>query len=521
MIKNKIRDVERFHNILRIVVKNESGYLLERTGLDDHLPYVKRLQVRRHDQPGPERLRETCEELGTTFIKLGQMLANRPDVTPPEYVEELEKLEYSVKPFDWVEAEEIIEEDVGLDKFENICEEAMASASIAQVHEAKLKNGDSVVLKVRRPGIEDEIRDDLDILRFAVKKACKHSEKVRDMKADRIVERFCEWTTDELDFEKEARNAEVFRNTLPDDENARVPDIYHDLSTKRVLVMEKIDGIKCTDVEGMKEKGIDIEDVTDTILGVGIKQTVVEGYFHGDPHPSNFLIESSGTVVYIDFGITGTISKKERDLMGLMVVHMVNEDIDSTVDALTELGTVDEDADIDKLKELVTEKVVEIKNTTVAEASISRKMVEIAIESSKLGVHLPDTVVLVGKDLMTIEGIAMKVRPDSQMDDQVREVAMEALKRSNTPEDMADSFAVDLLKNKDLFTKLPTKINKKLEDSQTVNVENHVSSSERDLKTASLILGTSILGVGGALITDNFWPLLAVAGLIFAYFLRF
>lgn len=472
MIKQKISDVERLDEIFRTLVEKQSGYLIERIGLEDHLPFIERMKVKSHEEPGPERLRETFEELGTTFIKLGQMLANRPDVVPPEYVEELEKLEYAVEPFEWEKAEQVIDEEVGLDSFESIKEEPMAAASIAQVHEAVLESGEEVVIKVRRPDIKEQVKTDLEILNFLAKEADTHFSKARELKLKDIVDQFCDWTTDELDFNKEARNSEIFEQTLPDDEKARTPKVYSNYSTEAILTMEKIEGIKCTNTEEIKESDIDIEEVTDTILGVGLKQTIVEGFFHGDPHPSNFLIEEDGTVVYIDFGITGTISKKERNLMGLMVVHLINEDVDAAVKVLQDLAYVEDDADIERLKRIVTEKTLEIKNTTVAEKSVSMELLDIAVEASKLGVHMPNTVILVGKDLMTIEGIAMKVRPESQMDDQVKEKAMDALKEANQPEDLAETFTIDLLQNKDVITKLPSKINESLSSSQDIHIKN-------------------------------------------------
>ena len=519
MIRNKIEDIERFDEILRIIVQQESGYLVERAGLEDRLPFLQRMKVKEHERPGPERLRETFEELGTTFIKLGQMIANRPDIAPQEYVEELEKLEYAVTPVDWKEIEKVVEEEIGLDRFSYVNEEPMATASIAQVHEARLETGEKVVIKVRKPGVKEEVLKDLEILQYVADKADIHISQARRLKFKDVIEQFCDWTRDELDFEKEAKNAEIFEETLPDDENARTPKIYTEHSTGAVLTMEKIEGFKCTDKEAVEEHGIDVKDLTDTLLAVGLKQSVVSGYFHGDPHPSNFLIEEDGTVVYIDFGITGTIPKKQRDLMALMVIHIINEDVEAAVDVVKELAYLDDDADFDKLEKIITEKTVELKNTSVSDISISMEIMDIAVEASKIGIHMPNNVVLIGKNLVTTEGIAMKIAPDRKIDEGVKKQALQALKRANKPEDMAESLAVDMIQNKDLITKLPSKINKQMSQDREIEVENKVETPQTDLTEPAVIMSTAALGIAGLYVTGENLPMIVAFALIAGYYI--
>ena len=519
MIRDKINDVQRFDEILRILVRQQSGYLIEKSGMEDSLPFIQRMEIKNHDKPGPERLRETMEELGTTFIKLGQMIANRPDIAPPRYVEELEKLEYAVDPCEWEEIRDVIEEELGLDSFESVDPEPMASASIAQVHEAVLESGETVVLKVRKPGVKEEVKTDLEIISYMADKADAHVSKARELKLEDVVEQFCDWTRDELDFNKEAKKANIFQETLPDDENARTPDIFEDYSTEAVLTMEKIEGFKCTDTEALESHGIDSKQLTDTLLAVGLKQSIISGYFHGDPHPSNFIIEEDGTVVYIDFGITGTIPKQQRNLMALLVVHIINEDVEAAVDVIQDLAYVDGDADLERLKKIVTEKTIELKNSTISEISISSQIMQIAIEASRIGIHMPNNVVLIGKNLVTTEGIAMKIQPERKMDEGVKKQALKALKQANKPEDMAETLAIDMVQNKDLITKLPSKLNKQLSQEREVNVQTEVKQTSNEYPETALIISTAALGIAGLYVTGSNVPLTVSFSLIIGYYL--
>lgn len=519
MFRQKVSDIKRFNEILEILLKNEAGYLIEKLGLMEHLPFHKRVKAKTHDEIGPERLRKTFEDLGPTFIKLGQMFANRPDVTPQRYVEELEKLEYAVDPVEWEEIKPVIEDEVGLDSFEYVDEEPLAAASIAQVHEARLKSGEEVVLKVRRPEIVDQVETDLEILDYMVGKAEKHSSKVRDLRAQEIVEQFCSWTRDELDFGKELRNAETFKQTLPEKADARAPKFYKEYCTEAVLTMGKIDGVRCTNTEKLRDMDVSIDHIKDTLIHVGLKQTISHGFFHGDPHPSNFLIEEKGTVVYIDFGIMGVASEKNRESLGLLLIHLVNEDVKSATDIIEEISTVRGKADREQLERLISEKTVRLKNMSLKDGSVTRELVDLAIKATDLGYSLPNSIVLIGKDLMTIEGIAMKISPETRINDDMKKYALEALKESNKPEDLAETAAIDMIQNKDLFTKFASKINQKLETDKDIVVKNELKPRNKTLDPI-IIFSLVGLGLAGSYITEGLIPIIGVLIVIAVYLIE-
>ena len=492
MIQEKISDVKRFNQVLKILVENEMGYLIERTGLSDHLPFTKQLKIKRHDKPGPERLRETLEELGSIYVKFGQILAQRPDLLPKRYTEELEKLEENVPAFEWSEAEKIIEEDVGLDSFREVDEEPLAAASIAQVHRATLENGEEVVIKVKRPRIDEQVRKDLEILKFFTKKAEKHSKVAKHSDALKFVEQFAQWTEDELDLQREGLNAQIFKENLEEEENLHVPEIYPELNTERVLVMEYVEGVKCTETEKLKEMDIAVEEIAETAVRAGIKQSIIDGFFHADPHPSNFLLTEDSEIIYLDFGMMGKVSQDTGEKLGLMLLYLIREDVDSIIGCLESLGTTTEAYDREKVEDVVQEKVLVLKNTSLKQTSITQEMFDLFVKISDYDLKMPSNLALLGKNLVTMEGIALTIYPDFRIQDSYEDIIQDTLKEKNRPEDLAEDLSIDLIKNKDLITKLPTKLNNKLENSgKTVNITEE--SSEIETLPAGLMISSGIV----------------------------
>lgn len=510
MIRQKIADVKRFDQVLKILVENQMGYLIEKSGLSDQLPFTKRLKVKKHDKPGPERLRETLEELGSIYVKFGQILAQRPDLIPRRYCEELEKLEDNVPAFEWGKAENIIEEDVGLDSFSEVDSEPIAAASIAQVHQAKLQSGEDVVIKVKRPGIDEQVRKDLEILEFIAGEAEKHSDLAKHSDALKFVEQFSHWTKEELDLEREGLNAQIFKENLEGEENLKVPDVYPELNTKRVLVMEYVEGVKCTDTEQLKQMDIDAEEIAETAVRAGIKQSIMDGFFHADPHPSNFLLTEDSQIIYLDFGMMGKVSQKTGEKLGLLLIYLIREDVESILDCLESLGTKTEDYDREKIEDVVEEKVLILKNTSLKQTSITQEMFDLFVKISDYGLRMPSNLALLGKNLVTMEGIALTIYPDFRIQDSYEDIVKETLKDKNSPDKMLEDFSIDLIKNKELFTKLPTKISEKMErEPARVKVSDHVNEATN--LPAAMIISSGLVVAASPL----YPPLLVIGALEF------
>jgi len=495
MLEEKIDDIRRLDEITRILAKQEAGFILDYLNLEKRLPFHERIGLERQKKPSPERLREAIEELGPTFVKFGQILAHRPDLVPIEYTKELEKLEDSVPSFSPDKALQIIDEEIGTENFQHIQKEPMAAASISQVHKAKLETGEEVIIKVRRPGIKETIRTDLEIIEILAKQLEKRFKKAKQAQIQKVVQEFSNWTKDELDFEKEQKNADLFRENLSDEEKIRAPKTYPDLTTEKVLVMERVKGYKCTNQEEIKNLDTDNEEVARTIIRGVLKQSIRDGFFHADPHSSNFLIEEDGTIVYLDFGMMGKITKRNRNLLGLLLLHSVNEDAESGVETVKKMAYVEEDANLEALKQEIENKMARINHSTLKETQISKEILDLAVVASQQGVHMPSSMTLMGKSLLTMEGIGLTVYPEFELGEEYKELTEELLIETNKPENMFKELAIDLIQNQDLLTKLPTKLNNKLEPSkQEIKIveEPEYQFNGRHVIAATLLLSATI-----------------------------
>ncbi|MFB6204787.1 MAG: ABC1 kinase family protein [Candidatus Nanohaloarchaea archaeon] len=493
VIEKEIGDVKRFDEIMRTLAEAEMGIIAHRLNLSHRLPGLKKFRVSK-DRPAPERVREVFEELGPTFIKFGQILAQRPDLLPEEYTEELEKLEDEVPAFPPDRAKQIIDEEIGLERFAEIKDEPVAAASIAQVHEGRLENGDRVAIKVRRPGIKEQIEKDLDILRFLARRGEKHVEKLKDVRIEKVVEKFGSWTQEEMNLEREGRNADVLRENLEDEEKIKIPEIHMDLTTRKVLTMEYVEGVKSNDQEALKEMDIDKHELARTAIRAGLKQIVRDGFFHADPHPSNFLVDEEGNLVHLDFGMVGKLTKNKRKYLGLLLIHAIQEDADSALEDVKHIGTVQEDADLDGLKEEIEEKILLIRNTTLEEHSITRQLLDITVTATEKGVYMPTSFVIMGKSLVTMEGIGLRLYPDFQITDELKPTVKRILIEEYSPENMFEDFAVDMMENADLIEELPSKLNQLADQKeQQVKVVNENTDSPQLTVVAALIIASSIL----------------------------
>ncbi len=485
-VRREISDIKRFNEIIRTLVSEETSFILDKLNLGNHVPFTKRVKMEK-EVPPPERLRHTLEELGTTFIKFGQIMAQRPDILPRRYTEELQKLEDSVKPFSTEKAREIVDKEIGLEKFQNFSEEPVAAASIAQVHEATTQDGDRVAVKIRRPGIKEQVEKDLEILHYLARRAEKHSERLEHLQVSDITDEFAEWTRNELNLEKERRNAERLKGNLEEEEMIKIPETYPELTSQKVMTMEYIEGVKCTNKEELQKLDIDAEEIAETAVRAGLKQSIRDGFFHADPHPSNFLIMEDSKLAYLDFGMMGQLSKEMRTKFGLLFIHTANEDIEGAVNTIKDMAHLEPDADIEALREELDKRITLVKNSTLDEHSISKEMFELAVQSGEYGVHMPTSFALIGKSLMTMEGIGLTIYPEFRMEDEYSKMAQKIVLKNNAPD--PKSAVIDMIQNKDLIEKPFTKMR---EDNQQQDINVTVEQKEDrgdEIITASLMLG--------------------------------
>lgn len=347
------RHLNRYHRILRVLFKYGFNDLVDRLHIDQYLESglqminrKPREQIARLSRP--ERLRLVFEELGPTFIKLGQLLSTRPDLIPADYLDELARLQDEVPAFSLAEVHAIFREELGRspdEVFHYFDAEPLAAASIGQVHRARLDSGAEVVVKVQRPDIDAVIAVDLEILAHIAGLMEQYLEEVQGHRPTAIVQEFARSLSREIDFAVELANIQRFARQFERNQAIHVPLVYPELSTQRVLVMEYVLGIKASMTTQLREQGYDLPLIAERGATLVMEQIFVHGFFHADPHPGNLFILPDNVVCFIDFGQMGRLSRKDREDFTDLVLDLVAGDerniVDGVLKVTVQLGEVD------------------------------------------------------------------------------------------------------------------------------------------------------------------------------------
>ncbi|MEA3307095.1 MAG: AarF/UbiB family protein [Elusimicrobiota bacterium] len=426
MIKNitqKIHNIKRLRNIAQVVSKYGFGYIIERLNIDKSLiggkiakfKSVEKFHI--SDMPVPVRVRKICEELGTTFIKIGQIVSTRPDIFPLEFCVELEKLQDEVPfvEYEKIKNQIISELDIQVDdKFVNFSHEPIASASLSQVHSAELKTGEKVAVKIQRPGIKNTILSDLEILSFLANLADKYFEESRSYNFPKIAREFRKSILRELDFTIEANNADRFSRNFKDDETVYVPSIIKDLSTSKILTITVVDGIKIINTDEIEKAGLDRKQIAVNGAKAVLKQVFKDGFFHADLHPGNIFALENNKVAFIDFGMTGFIDDRTKFYLVRLLSSIVDKDIPEIIEVFIEMGAADE-ADLKKLNEDLTDFLARYYDVSLKELNMKSLLGDLLDIISQDGIRIPPDLFLLIKTLVTFEGIGKKLDPDFNM----------------------------------------------------------------------------------------------------------
>lgn len=360
------------------------------------------------------RLRSICEELGATFIKFGQVLANRPDMFPPDVIKELAKLQDDVPPFPFAEVSRIVERELGRpseEVFASIEEVPLAAASIAQVHRARLVTGEKVVIKVKRPGLEKSVREDLAVLRDIAAYIEDNFEDLEHIRPRALVEEFSRTFSMEMDLRAEARNIVRFAENFSDDPDVRLPRVYHEFCNSGLLTMEYLAGRKVTQVTDWSSFPKEPEAIANLGTRLLLRSVFEHRFYHADPHPGNFLVADDGTVCLLDFGMVGFVSESRMEEMLSFMVGLISYDAQILVEAILEAGLAPA-----TLNAREFQRDVELMLNQFASLSLEEMDLEVLFRSSietiyKHRISLPADLLGVARAISTMEGIARQIYP--------------------------------------------------------------------------------------------------------------
>jgi ubiquinone biosynthesis protein len=436
---NHLRDLPRYRQILSTLVRY--GYQdvvaalhlggivrpLERVALGSEVP----------PQDRPRRLRLVCEDLGPTFVKLGQVLSTRPDLLPEAYTVELAALRDDVRPFAYSQVEAILCEEYGRplsELFVSIDETAVASASISQVHRAVLADGRTVALKVRRPEITKLIRADLDIIKNLaqlVERSLPHLAAYRPLTLAREFERTIKR---ELDFSIERRTMQRCRIQFADDPTAHVPLVIEELSTPSVIAMEFIEGVSVDDLAGIKRLGLDPAEVAVTGARILLRQIFEFGFFHADPHPGNLRVLEGGVIAPLDYGMFGQLDSKIREQIADLLLGLLGQDSERVIRSLESLDIRGEKLDSRGFRRDVGEFVASYAELTLETIDLSLLLRELVAVIRTHHLHIPPDLVLLIRSLVTIEGVGRHLDPRFDIAKELRPFVRDLSLRRFRPE---------------------------------------------------------------------------------------
>ncbi|MBI4577590.1 MAG: AarF/ABC1/UbiB kinase family protein [Planctomycetes bacterium] len=423
-IPRTLRNINRFREILRVVVRHGFGDIVARMGLEGVLEQAARVtRLGRAEGPAAartrysteERIRMVFEELGPTFIKLGQILATRPDLVPMSLVLELRKLQDRVPSFPFEEVRATVERELDrpLDEaYASFDEVPIAAASIGQVHRASLPGGEAVVVKVRRPQIEQVIATDLDILLFVAEVVVENLAEAKQYDPVGTVEEFGRSIRREIDYGREAGNMERFARIFADDPDVVTPRVHRSHSTVSVLTMEYIDGFKATDAEAVSRAGIDRMKVAEVGTRCVLRQVFEHGFFHADPHPGNFFVLPGDKVCLLDYGQMGTLDQERIDDLLTYLVSILFNDTAQMVRLFQRMGLVDEFADTRPLRQEVDDLIRRYYAVEIGRIDIGKFIGEVFEIIARHKVVIPSDLFLMSKALATIEGTVHELYPD-------------------------------------------------------------------------------------------------------------
>jgi len=416
VLRGPLPELARARRIAEVLIRNGLGHMLQMAGLTNLVPFWRSRRMgpdaRTVRLSVPERLRHTLEELGPTYIKLGQMLSTRPDIMPPEYIVELSKLLDSAPPAAGDEIAKIVEEELGEpvpDAFKDFDLTPIASASIGQVHLATLHDGSLVVVKAQRPGVEKTIRTDLSILYAEARFLEGRSEALRSYRIANIVEEFAEALRAEVDYVREGRNAETLRR-LSDPEAVIVPRVYWDLTSRKVITLERLEGIYLSETDRLKAKGYALEEVAARLANVYLTHVFEHGIFHADPHPANILV-CDGKLGLVDFGSVGYVSPTLRSQLGDLLFALLQQDADEMVYIIGRMGAISINSDLAGLKGEIQRLMARYYGASLESVPISDFLGDLMTASFRYRVRLPADLALLVRTLLILEGVTRSLDP--------------------------------------------------------------------------------------------------------------
>ncbi len=539
-INRSIRSIRRYLNVVRVLSAYGFDQALETLGLTDMLERSRRL-ISKKNAPditrlsAAERMRLVLEELGPTFVKLGQLLSTRPDVIPLAFVHEFEKLQDDVPSFPFAEVTSQLVRELGGPVeyfFAKIDPEPLAAASIAQVHRALLTSGEDVVIKVRRPGIVELVESDISALMSLARLAERHIHGSEIYDPVALVREFARTIRREMDFSREGHTIEKFRDNFAGTPWMYFPRVYWGHTARGVLTMEFVDGVKVTDRERLEQQGLDGDLIARRGADAFLEMVLSHGFFHGDVHPGNLLILPGNVICLLDYGIVGRLDEALKTFLTDILYAIVNRDMDEMVSLLLFAGDISDSMDSTGLKRDLSSFIDGYYELPLKEIEVGRMLMEFIEIITLYSIRIQPDLMLLIKSLVLIESMGRSLNPAFDMVEHLKPFIEKALRQKYSPRSVSRDMNKMLLAYLNLARNLPRDLksiinrvnrNKFKIDLEHRGLDKFTADFDRSINrlSISLILAAMIIGSSIIMHTDKGpqlleFPVLALIGYIVA-----
>src|SRR3954447_7244789 len=485
-ISLKPQHLTRYRQIAWLLAKYGRSDLVKSSGLEETLQAEERVTPK--EKAKAEELADDLEQLGPTFVKLGQLLSTRVELMPQAYIEALTRLQDKVEPFPFDEVEKIVANELGVrlsKAFSEFEPTPMAAASLGQVHKARLRNGRQVAVKVQRPAIRERMIEDLDALDEIAEFLDSHTEFGKRYEFGKMLEEFRRSLLRELDYRQEANNLTTIREHLQEFESIVVPEPILDYTTSRVLTMEYVHGKKITDLSPLGRMEFDGDALAEELFRAYLKQILVDGFFHADPHPGNVFLTDDYRIALIDLGMIGRMMPGLQEQLLQLLLAIAEGRGNDAADIAIKIGERKEDFAEKEFKHAIAEIVAKQQGATVEQLQVGRLVLEVTQASGENGIRVPPELTMLGKTLLNLDQVGRTIEPSFDPNASIRRNAAQIMQQRMMKSLSPGNLFSGVLEMKDLLQRLPARLNKIID--AIANNDLKVSVDAIDEKT--LVLG--------------------------------
>jgi ubiquinone biosynthesis protein len=457
--------LKRYKDIAWLLLKYGRSDVIQQAGMEASFD-IAEVSADKEGKPEAEELAKDIEKLGPTFIKLGQLLSTRPDLMPPAYMQALSRLQDNVEAFSFAEVEEIVTRELGVrisKAFSEFEAQPIAAASIGQVHRARMRDGREVVVKVQRPNIREEILKDLDALAEISELIDNHTEVGRRYQFQTMLEEFRKSILRELDYRLEASNLLTLHRNLAEFECIEVPLPVEGFTTSQVLTMDYVRGKKITALSPLEKLELDSGYLADQLFQAYLKQLLVDGFFHADPHPGNVFLTQTGKIALLDLGMVARIAPGlQEKLMQLLLAISENHPDEAATLAL-QIGEIKSDFDEPTFRRQVADLIAQNQDSNLAEIQVGRIVLEVTRMSGENGIRMPQELTLLGKALLNLDQVGHTLAPDFNPNEAIRRNAATLMQRRMLKSLSPGNIFSGVIEMKDFMQRLPGRFNRILD----------------------------------------------------------